>query len=111
MNIAIIGSGISGLTCGYLLNKEHNITIFESNNYIGGHTNTISLDSENKNFNIDTGFIVYNNDTYPNFVKILNQLNVETQPSTMSFSLICKRTGLEYSTKNLSSLFGQKKIY
>jgi len=109
MNIAIIGSGISGLTCGYLLNKEHNITIFESNNYIGGHTNTISLDFENKNFNIDTGFIVYNNDTYPTFVKILNQLNVETQPSTMSFSLTCKRTGLEYSTKNLSSLFGQKK--
>ena len=86
MKIAIIGSGISGLTSAYLLHKKHDITLFESNNYIGGHTNTITVNDENNNqLNIDTGFIVYNNDTYPNFVKILNKLKVETQPSTMSF--------------------------
>ena len=73
MKIAIIGSGISGLTSAYLLHKKHDITLFESNNYIGGHTNTITVNDENNNqLNIDTGFIVYNNDTYPNFVKILN---------------------------------------
>tara|TARA_A100001011_G_scaffold400888_1_gene520757 strand:+ start:62671 stop:63918 length:1248 start_codon:yes stop_codon:yes gene_type:complete len=108
MKIAIIGSGISGLTCAYLLYKKHNITIYESNNYVGGHTNTISINDDNKDYNIDTGFIVYNNDTYPNFVKILNKLKVETQPSTMSFSLTCQQSGLEYGTGSLSSLFGNK---
>ena len=109
MKIAIIGSGISGLTSAYLLHKKHDITLFESNNYIGGHTNTITVNDENNNqLNIDTGFIVYNNDTYPNFVKILNKLKVETQPSTMSFSLSCERSGMEYGTGNLKALFGNK---
>ena len=109
MKIAIIGSGISGLTSAYLLYKKHDITLFESNNYIGGHTNTITVNDENNNeLNVDTGFIVYNNDTYPNFVKILNKLKVETQPSTMSFSLSCQRSGMEYGTGNLKALFGNK---
>ena len=109
MKIAIIGSGISGLTSAYLLHKKHDITLFESNNYIGGHTNTITVNDENNNqLNVDTGFIVYNNDTYPNFVKILNKLKVETQPSTMSFSLSCERSGMEYGTGNLKALFGNK---
>ena len=109
MKIAIIGSGISGLTSAYLLHKKHDITLFESNNYIGGHTNTITVNDENNNqLNLDTGFIVYNNDTYPNFVKILNKLKVETQPSTMSFSLSCERSGMEYGTGNLKALFGNK---
>ena len=109
MKIAIIGSGISGLTSAYLLHKKHDITLFESNDYIGGHTNTIKVNDENNNeLNVDTGFIVYNNDTYPNFVKILNKLKVETQPSTMSFSLSCERSGMEYGTGNLKALFGNK---
>ena len=71
MNIAIIGSGISGLTCAYLLSACHKITLFEANNYLGGHTNTIDIDLEGSSYAVDTGFIVFNEKTYPLFKKIL----------------------------------------
>ena len=109
MNIAIIGSGISGLTCAYLLSGCHKITLFEANNYLGGHTNTIDIDLEGSSYAVDTGFIVYNEKTYPLFKKILKQLDVQTQPSNMSFSVKCERTGLEYKPTSLNSLFGQRK--
>ncbi len=109
MNIAIIGSGISGLTCAYLLSGSHKITLFEANNYLGGHTNTIDIDLEGSSYAVDTGFIVYNEKTYPLFKKILKQLDVQTQPSNMSFSVKCERTGLEYKPTSLNSLFGQRK--
>ena len=70
MKIAIIGSGISGLTCAYLLHKKHEVTIFEKNDYIGGHTHTHEIEYNDKLWNIDSGFIVYNERTYPNFIKI-----------------------------------------
>ena len=98
MNIAIIGSGISGLTCAYLLSGSHNITLFEANNYLGGHTNTIDIDLEGSSYAVDTGFIVYNEKTYPLFKKILKQLDVQTQPSNMSFSVKCERTCLLYTS-------------
>ena len=75
MKIAIIGSGISGLTASYLLNKKHNITLFEKNDYLGGHTHTHDITIGEKNFSVDSGFIVYNEKTYPNFIKLLIQIN------------------------------------
>ena len=83
MKIAIIGSGIAGLTCAYLLNKKYDISLYEKNNYIGGHTHTHSIIENNKSFNIDSGFIVFNEDTYPNFIKLLNILNIKTEKTVM----------------------------
>lgn len=108
-NIAIIGSGISGLTCAYLLNKKHNVTVFEKNDYIGGHTATKDIVSNEKKYAIDTGFIVCNNKTYPNFLKLLKQLNVDLQPTEMSFSVFNKQTNLEYNGHTLNSLFAQRR--
>ena len=83
MKIAIIGSGISGLTAAYLLCKNHDIAVFEANDYIGGHTHTHEIALEKKNWRIDSGFIVYNENTYPNFIKLLKRLNVATQKTSM----------------------------
>ena len=109
MKIAIIGSGISGLTCAYLLHQEHEISIFEANDYIGGHTHTIDVDLPTGNFKLDTGFIVFNNKTYPNFSKLLNQLNVAIQATDMSFSVSCDATGLEYNGSSLNQVFAQRR--
>ena len=79
MKIAIIGSGISGLTSAYLLNRKHDITVFEANDYIGGHTHTHNIKIKDKEYAVDTGFIVYNERTYPNFIKLLDTLGVERQ--------------------------------
>ena len=79
MKIAIIGTGISGLTSAYLLNKKHDITVFEKNDYVGGHTHTHDIDYGGKVWSVDSGFIVYNENTYPNFIKLLDQLGVESQ--------------------------------
>lgn len=106
MKIAIIGSGISGLTCAHHLNKDHNISVFEAADYIGGHTNTIEVGD--KRLPVDTGFIVFNQKTYPNFVKLLTDLNVEYQPTSMSFSVKCDHTGLEYNGTSLNTLFAQR---
>ena len=108
MKIAIVGSGISGLTCAYLLSNSHRITLFEANSYLGGHTNTIDITLEGSTYSIDSGFIVYNEKTYPYFKKILKELDVSTQPSNMSFSVKCERTGLEYKPNSLNTLFGQR---
>ncbi|XPF96291.1 NAD(P)/FAD-dependent oxidoreductase [Colwellia sp. RE-S-Sl-9] len=107
-NIAIIGSGISGLTCAYLLNRKHRVTVFEKNNYIGGHTATKDIVLNNKSYAIDTGFIVCNDKTYPNFLKLLKQLKVDLQPTEMSFSVFNKQSNLEYNGHTLNSLFAQR---
>jgi len=108
MKIAIVGTGISGMLAAYLLNPEHEITVFEANDYIGGHTNTISVEMNDKTYAVDTGFIVFNDRTYPNFFKLLEQLGVSSQPSTMSFSVTCEKTGLEYNGTSLNTLFAQR---
>ena len=87
MKIAIIGSGISGLTAAYLLHKEHDVTILEANDYIGGHTHTHQIEVDKKKWLIDSGFIVYNENTYPNFIKLLQKLKVDTQQTSMGFSV------------------------
>jgi predicted NAD/FAD-binding protein len=109
MKIAIIGSGISGLTAAYLLCKNHDIAVFEANDYIGGHTHTHDLEIERKNWRIDSGFIVYNEKTYPNFIKLLNRLNVATQKTSMGFSVKAPVKNLEYSGGSLNALFAQRR--
>jgi uncharacterized protein len=107
--IAIIGSGISGLTCGYHLHKEFSLKMFEAGNYIGGHTNTITVDSSSGPLNIDTGFIVFNDWTYPEFIKMITDSGVKSQLSDMSFSVKCEQSGLEYNGTNINSLFAQRR--
>ena len=108
MKIAIIGSGISGLTAGYLLNRNHDISIFEANDYIGGHTHTHQIELDNNNYSVDTGFIVYNERTYPNFIKLLDQLEVKRQLSTMGFSVKSINEDYEYSGESLNTLFAKR---
>ena len=88
MRIAIIGAGISGMVSAYLLCAEHDVVVFEANDYIGGHTNTIDVGFNGVNHRVDTGFIVSNKENYPNFVKLMAQLGVSFQPSNMSFSVV-----------------------
>jgi len=109
MKIAIIGSGISGMVAAYLLNPDHDITVFEANDYVGGHTHTVGVEWDGKRYAVDTGFIVFNEKTYPNFCKLLDKLNVPYQSSTMTFSVKCEKTGLEYSPHSLKTFFGQRK--
>ena len=109
MQIAIIGSGISGLTAAYYLNKNHEIVVYESSPVIGGHTATIDVELEGQKYAVDTGFIVYNDWTYPKFIRLLKQLNVETQTTSMSFSVANDMSGLEYAGSSLSTLFAQRK--
>jgi predicted NAD/FAD-binding protein len=96
MKIAIIGSGISGLVCAHLLHNDYDLSIFEANDYIGGHTHTIDVSRQEGSYAIDTGFIVFNKVTYPNFCKLMDQLGVASQPTRMNFSVRCEKTGLEY---------------
>ena len=108
-NIAIIGSGISGLTCAHLLHTKHNISVFEANDYIGGHTATKDVKVDGKTYAIDTGFIVFNDWTYPNFIKLINKLGVAYQPTEMSFSVKNQAIGLEYNGNTINSLFAQRR--
>ena len=108
MKIAIIGSGIAGLTCAYLLNRRHAITLFEAESWVGGHTHTVPVSLDGQHYAIDTGFIVFNDWTYPNFIHLLRQLGVRYQPTEMSFSVHDPRSGVEYNGNNLNSLFAQR---
>ncbi len=109
MRVAIIGSGVAGMTAAYRLHQQgHEITLYEANDYYGGHTATIDIEHKGQHWAIDTGFIVYNDWTYPNFINLLNELHVEWQYSNMSFSLRCEQTGLEYNGTSVNSLFAQR---
>jgi uncharacterized protein len=109
MKIAIIGSGISGLSAAHYLGDRHDLTLYESADRIGGHTATVDVDWQGRNFAIDTGFIVYNDWTYPTFIELLQTLEVRTQSTEMSFSVRCDATGLEYGGNNLNTLFAQRR--
>ncbi len=108
-NIAIIGSGISGLTAAYLLSKKHNVTVFEKNDRIGGHTATVDIEKNGEEFAIDTGFIVFNDKTYPNFLALLSEIGIGKQATEMSFSVHNCQTGMEYNGHNLNTLFAQRR--
>jgi uncharacterized protein len=109
MKIAVIGTGISGLTVAYLLHRDVDLTVYEANGYVGGHTHTVDVDLPEGRHAVDTGFIVFNERTYPNFCRILDRLGVESQPSRMTFSVKCEITGLEYNSHNLNTFFAQRK--
>jgi len=109
MKIAIIGTGIAGNVAAYRLRDKHDITVFEGNSYVGGHTNTVDVAVGDATYAVDTGFIVYNDWTYPEFIRLLDELTVESQPTNMSFSVSCDRSGLEYNGTTLNSLFAQRR--
>jgi len=108
MKIAIIGSGIAGNVAAHRLHKEHEITVFEAGAHVGGHTHTHEIDSHGERYAIDTGFIVFNDWTYPNFIALLSELGVESQASVMSFSVRNEASGLEYNGTTINTLFAQR---
>ena len=109
MKIAIIGSGIAGNVVAHHLHRDHDVTVFEAAGHVGGHTHTHNVELDGERHEIDTGFIVFNDRTYPNFIALLTELGVESQPSTMSFSVSDAESGLEYSGASLNSLFAQRR--
>ncbi len=109
MKIAIIGAGISGLTAAYVLNRHHDVVVYEAAHRLGGHTATIDINHNGIDYAIDTGFIVFNDWTYPNFQKLLGQLGIASKPTAMGFSVTCEHSGLEYSGTNLNTMFAQRR--
>jgi len=108
MKVAVIGSGIAGNVAAYKLSQEHDVTVYEANDYVGGHTNTHDIIVNDKQYAIDTGFIVFNYRTYPAFTRLLEELNVEAMPTNMSFSVKHEQTGLEYNGNTVNSMFAQR---
>ncbi len=108
MEIAVVGSGIAGLAAAYLLDPDHEVTVFEAAGHVGGHTRTVALDdSLGVTRRVDTGFVVFNEATYPGLLALLGHLGVGWKDSDMSFSVACERTGLEYAGTSLATLFAQ----
>src|SRR5579871_2859169 len=107
--IAVIGSGISGLTVSYYLSRKHEVSLFEREERIGGHTHTVTVESSNGPLFVDTGFIVHNDRTYPNLIRLLQELGVPRVNSDMSFAVSCRRTGYEYSSRGLRGYFAQRR--
>ena len=109
MKIAVIGSGIAGLTSAYYLSREHQVSVFEKNDYIGGHTCTSDVKINGSMYAVDTGFIVFNDKTYPRFKRLLTELKVAWRDTEMSFSVRDPKSGLEFNGHNLNTLFAQRK--
>lgn len=109
MRIAVIGSGISGLVCARLLHSKHDVTVFEAAEHVGGHAHTVSVQVDGEQHDLDTGFLVYNDRTYPFFSQMLRDLNVETVPTSMSFSVRVDQSGLEYNGTSLNGVFAQRR--
>ncbi|MEJ2326768.1 MAG: FAD-dependent oxidoreductase [Chromatiaceae bacterium] len=108
MRIAIVGSGIAGLTAAHHLHQQHQITLFEASGHVGGHVHTHDVELGGAEYRIDTGFIVFNRRTYPHFTALLAELGVASQKSDMSFSVSCGASGLEYNGTSLNALFAQR---
>ncbi len=113
MKIAILGAGVAGLSAAYGLRLHHDVTLFEAQGYLGGHVNTVDVELPGTRYAaperhaVDTGFIVYNERTYPRFIQLLSELGVASQPTSMSFSVCCQRSGLQYSGSSLRGLYCQ----
>ena len=109
MKIAIVGTGVSGLVAAHLLHRDHEVTVFEADDRIGGHVNTIDVTIAGRTYAVDTGFIVYNERNYPGFTALLEELRVPTQPTEMSFGVSDASTGLEFGGSNLNTVFAQRR--
>src|SRR5216683_6821246 len=117
--IAIVGAGISGLAAAYFLSRRHQVWLFEKDTRLGGHTHTVVVDgTENREpratlaaqpLALDTGFLVHNDRTYPNLVRLFAEIGLETRPSDMCFAVSCRRTGLEYSSRGARGFFAQRR--
>jgi predicted NAD/FAD-binding protein len=108
-SIAVVGSGIAGLTVAEGLYRDHDVTVYEAEAWVGGHTHTVDIDEDGQTIAVDTGFIVCNEWTYPNFLALLARYGVSTQNSNMSFSVRDERSGLEYNGTNVNTLFAQRR--
>ena len=109
MRIAIVGSGISGLSAAWLLSRQHDVVLFEGNDYLGGHTDTHRVEVDGRTLEVDTGFIVHNPGNYPLLTRLFDELGVATQATTMGFSVQDARSGLEYNATSLDGLFCQRR--
>jgi predicted NAD/FAD-binding protein len=112
MKIAVIGTGIAGMVSAWSLHHAgHQVSVFEAGSYIGGHTNTVTVQLGGQSYAVDTGFIVFNDWTYPNFIRLMELLGVASQPTTMSFSVHDPRSGLEYNGTSINTLFAQRRNF
>ncbi len=107
--IAVVGAGISGLASAWLLAGRHDVTLFEAGDYLGGHTNTVDVTLEGKTHPVDTGFLVFNERTYPNLIALFALLGIDTVETEMSFSVSLENPDLEWAGSNLATVFGQKR--
>src|SRR6187397_2084755 len=108
-SIAVIGAGISGLAAAYFLSRRHRVHVFEKEPRLGGHTNTVVIDTPTGGVPLDTGFLVHNDRTYPNLVRLFGELGVATRDSDMSSAVSCRRSGLEYSSRGANGFFAQRR--
>ncbi len=111
MRVAVIGSGISGLGTSLLLHQKHEVHLFEADTRLGGHAHTTEIQNNGDRFNVDTGFLVYNEMTYPHLIGMFSHLGVETVPSDMSLSIQVPKIGLEWGGENLNTVFAQRKFF
>ena len=108
-NIAVVGSGISGLACAWLLRQRYRVTLFEAAPRLGGHTNTVDVTLEGRTHPVDTGFLVFNEKTYPNLIALFDTLGVDSVQTEMSFAVSLEKPDLEWAGSNLATVFGQKR--
>jgi predicted NAD/FAD-binding protein len=109
LRVAVVGAGVSGLSAAYFLRERHHVELFERDARLGGHAHTHVLRHGGREWTMDSGFLVYNHRTYPRFVRLLEELGVEGQPSDMCFSVRCRPCGLEYSSRGWNGLFAQRR--
>ena len=109
MKVAVVGSGISGLVSAHLLSRRHDVVLFEADARVGGHTHTVDVPEDGRTVPVDTGFIVFNERTYPNFLALLRQLGVSWKESDMSFSVRSDRRDFEYGAPALGAIFAQRR--
>lgn len=109
MRIAIVGTGIAGLTCAHALHPRHELRIFEANDYAGGHTRTVDVEVAGAHYPVDVGFIIFNHRNYPNFSRLLRALQIRSRPTSMGFSVRCDQSGIEYATHSLNAMLAQRR--